>query len=833
MGPASQPDRVGNPYLGPRPFTRNDAARFFGRDQEAADLHSLVAAHRTVLLYAQSGAGKTSLLNAGLIPRLESGGFDVLPIARVSGIRGDDPLYQGFNIYAANCVLNWSEKTAPPETTLIQALEHRPRRTRGSGEPAPRVAVLDQFEELFTAYPARWTERAPFFEELDRALAVDKSLRLLVVIREDYMAHLDPYEELLPEELRTRYRLEKLRAGDALAAVERPLEGTGIHFREGVAQHLVNDLLRTPVSTTARLGPEQTFSAEYVEPVQLQVVCFNLFRNLPEGTLEITEDHLTKFGDVNQALREFYNSALTEAAAKSGVRIDDLRRWFEKQLITESGTRGLVFRGGAATGGIANQAVDALEALHIIRAELRGGDRWYELSHDRFIQPVLRANDSWRERVQRRAFAWKWARIAGVVAAGLFAIIALVVIYAVDQKRRAEQAVADGLLNENKILRAQVTPAAAPSGGSPAPSGAAPTASPVGFSVPELTKLYHFPPGLNGEGQTIALVELGGGYKDADLKSYFGALQQPVPKVQWVSVDGAKNAPTGDPNGADSQVVLDIEVAGAAAPGAQIVAYFAPNTNKGFIDAVQTAAHDTHYRVSIISMGWGSAESYWPDAAIQALNQALQDAASRGITVIAAAGDSGVTDGATDRQPHVDFPASSPFVLAVGGTRLTVSGEAITREVVWNNAENGGATGGGVSSKFALPDWQAKINVAPLNGGKPGRAIPDVAGNADPATGVKILVNGRRIEIGGTTITAPLWAGLIALLNQGLGHNLGYFNPLLYSTVGPAGALRDITEGNNSYGGVMGYSAGPGWDAVSGWGSPDGTKLLEALRAKK
>jgi kumamolisin len=263
----------------------------------------------------------------------------------------------------------------------------------------------------------------------------------------------------------------------------------------------------------------------------------------------------------------------------------------------------------------------------------------------------------------------------------------------------------------------------------------------------------------------IALIELGGGFRDSDLTEYFTKLNLPKPNVTWVSVDGARNNPGTE---ADSQVTLDIEVTGAIAPGAHIAVYFAPNTNQAFADAVSRAIND---RSSIISISWGSAEGVWSSAAMLALNQVLLRAATLGITVVAAAGDNGVTDGVRDGKPHVDFPASSPNVLAVGGSRITATLGAITSEVVWNGGDF--ATGGGVSDVFPLPDWQKNAKVPPRIGGGLGRGIPDVAAHADPAIGYRVLVDGKATQVGGTAAATPLWAGLIALINQGLGHNLG------------------------------------------------------------
>ena len=442
---AIEVEKAGNPYLGPRPFMRADAYRFFGRNREAAELCSLVAAHRTVLLYAQSGAGKSSLLNAGVVPLLEERGFEVLPTARVSG-KGRDTARPGAgNIYALNAAGCWGGDATAPNVTLAATLASRPRPKDASGEDLPRVAIFDQFEELFTAYPERWQERAEFFNQLDEAMTVDPSLRVLLAMREDFVAQIDAYEDLLPEEFRTRYRLEQLRFEAALSAVQCPLQGTGISFKPGVAELLVKDLLRTPVTPSdLSLPPQHLASAtqqssagyvmgEFVEPVQLQVVCFSLFRNLPPGTTEITEEQVKTFGDVDQALKNFYASALQEAANKTGLDEDRLRQWFESELLTETGSRGLVFRGDETTGGIANAAVDVLEELHIVRAEVRGRNRWYELSHDRFIQPILRANDSWRlrmqeaEKLRQEEEKRKLVRKTQLLWAGLIAAMALVV----------------------------------------------------------------------------------------------------------------------------------------------------------------------------------------------------------------------------------------------------------------------------------------------------------------------------------------------------------------------------------------------------------------------
>jgi kumamolisin len=354
----------------------------------------------------------------------------------------------------------------------------------------------------------------------------------------------------------------------------------------------------------------------------------------------------------------------------------------------------------------------------------------------------------------------------------------------------------------------------------------------VSYTPPQIAELYDFPPGTNGQGQCTAIIELGGGYSSSDLTTYFQSLGIPMPVVMAMSVDGGHNQPTGDPNGPDGEVMLDIEVAGAVAPGAKIVVYFAPNTDAGFLDAVNTAIHDTLNQPSAVSISWGGAESGWTNQAMQAMNDAFQDAAALGVTICCASGDSGSTDGVDDGLLHVDFPASSPYALGCGGTRLEGSGSTITNEVVWNEGVSGGATGGGISDVFDLPNWQVNANIPPSAnpGGRIGRGVPDVAGDADPFTGYQVLVDGNQFTIGGTSAVAPLWAGLIALVNQKLGHSVGYLNPGIYALPSSSGAFHDIITGNNDITGNNGpYPARPGWDACTGWGSPDGVKLLSAL----
>ncbi len=355
---------------------------------------------------------------------------------------------------------------------------------------------------------------------------------------------------------------------------------------------------------------------------------------------------------------------------------------------------------------------------------------------------------------------------------------------------------------------------------------AGPHAAGAGFTPPELAKAYGMPD-ADGTGQTIAIVELGGGFAQSDLSDYFGRLDLPTPKVRAIGVDGAKNEPGKDPKGADGEVLLDIEVAGGIAPGADQVVYFAPNTDAGFLDAVSEAAHADPAPVAI-SISWGQSEDRWSASSRQSMDDAFADAAQMGITVTAAAGDNGSGDNDSSGGAHADFPASSPHVLGCGGTTLHLQDGTVSSEVVWDDGGKGGATGGGVSDTFPVPAWQKDAGVPDRAGGGAGRGVPDVAAVADPQTGYKVQVDGSQEVYGGTSAVAPLWAGLIARIVQLTGHRVGLAQTALYAGVAAGTAtphLRDITSGSNGA-----YDAGPGWDACTGLGVPD-QQTLQAFSA--
>ncbi len=414
-------------FVGPRPFERSEQRLFFGRDREINELLSLVASSRVVLCYAPSGAGKTSLINAGLHPRLEKEGFEVLPSTRVRGLipEGVDQASIA-NIYAYNAILSLAKETGVPaelvRCTIAEYLATVPHLTDEDDFPSPRILIFDQFEELLTSYVERWQERDGFFHQVHDALQADPLLRVLFVMREDYLARIEPFTRILKPLSQSRFRLDLLGPSGAQEAVTGPLHGTGRHFKEGVVDSMIEELLKVRVETTQ--GEATEVVGEYVEPVQLQVVCRNLWTSLPAEVQEITDEHLKTYGDVDHALRDFYESCVVEARTNLRANESDVRQWFEHQLVTPAGTRGIVFRDAKQTAGLPNAVVDFLENQHVIRGEWRAGSRWYELTHDRLIEPIQRANEWWR--TQRQARTTRRLAIAGgVVVLGLVLLSAI------------------------------------------------------------------------------------------------------------------------------------------------------------------------------------------------------------------------------------------------------------------------------------------------------------------------------------------------------------------------------------------------------------------------
>ena len=367
------------------------------------------------------------------------------------------------------------------------------------------------------------------------------------------------------------------------------------------------------------------------------------------------------------------------------------------------------------------------------------------------------------------------------------------------------------------------------------------------FFPRDVAHLYAYPDTFTGFGQNVAIFAFNGttpdprgGYKLPALKNYFEKLLGgKTPVIKDVVVQGPGNDPGPDTRASErrgdatGEVMLDMCVVGSVAPGANIFMYFSEFTSQGWVDALHEAITDNN-QISVISISYGNPEDdpqgAWTPMGVQLVNQAFQAAAAKGITICCASGDDGSSDQVTSGA-HVDFPASSPFVLGVGGTKLVASNSmppSIASETVWNETlQNEGATGGGVSAVFTKPAYQNAVNVPP-SANPPhniGRGVPDVAAVADPVTGVVVMrIDGKHLEpIGGTSAAAPLWAALIARLNEGLKARCGFLNPLLYGRFS-TGVLRDIIVGNNGA-----YTASPGWDPCTGLGTPNGTQLFQAL----
>lgn len=368
------------------------------------------------------------------------------------------------------------------------------------------------------------------------------------------------------------------------------------------------------------------------------------------------------------------------------------------------------------------------------------------------------------------------------------------------------------------------------------------------FFPPQVAQLYQYPPGLDGAGQNVAIFAFNGGssgdprggYKLQSLKTYFEqVLGGKTPSIKDVVVQGPGNDPGPDTqassNNGDStgEVMLDMCVVGSVAPGAKIFMYFTEFTTQGWLDGLSEAITDNN-NISVISISYGNPEDdpegAWTAMGVTQVNDAFEAAIAKQITICVAAGDDGSSDQVSSGA-HVDFPASSPNVLGVGGTKLVAtagSPPAIAKETVWNEVQiKEGATGGGISAIFSKPDYQdaANVPVSVNPGHVVGRGVPDVAAVGDPVTGVVIMhVSGTKLEpIGGTSASAPLWASLIAVLNQGLKARCGFLNPILYGKAAK-GVLNDITSGNNGA-----YAAGQGWDPCTGLGTPNGQRLLHVL----
>lgn len=345
-----------------------------------------------------------------------------------------------------------------------------------------------------------------------------------------------------------------------------------------------------------------------------------------------------------------------------------------------------------------------------------------------------------------------------------------------------------------------------------------------------VARLYGIPADRDGAGQAIGVIAMRGGYLGSDLAAAAAAANRPPTLVVDQSVGGVAND-FGANADADEELALDLQVLAGIIPAARIVVYFADNTTDSLAPAIRQAVSDEINRPSVLSISWGSAETYWHDAARDAVQLALEEARDQRVTVVAAAGDELATAGVTndpDRRAHVVFPASNPLVLCCGGTspELSENQMIIVRETIWNEGRIG--SGGGISDVFPVPDYQAHLDLPPsVNDGGRRRGVPDVAAAASGTPGYRIVLNGAQMVKDGTSAATPLWAALVVLAIAGRGERIGHVNPFLYAN--PA-LFRPIVTGNNRVDDV-GYDARPGWNACSGLGAPLGAEIIAALSA--
>jgi WD40 repeat protein len=402
----------GNPYVGPRAFQYGE--RIYGRNREVLDLLDLLIAERITLLHSPSGAGKTSLVQAGLVPRLEREGFHVLPVTRV-GLEPPPGLPSPLapNRYLLSVLLSL-EQGLPADRQLrlgelveLDLADYLRRRAGDDDRADGEVLILDQFEELLVLDPTDQAAKAAFLAQLGEVLR-DRRRWALFAMREDWIGGLDPYVRWLPTRLSTTLRLDFLAEAAARSAIQSPALDAGVTFADAAASKLVDDLRRVrvqrPDGTTEEPGP-------YVEPVQLQVVCRRLWERLPADATEIQQSHVEAVGDVDSALADYYVERVRAIAGETGAGEDVIREWFDRQLITEQGFRAQVLRGPASDGATGEEVLRLLEDAHLVRGEQRRGATWFELAHDRLIGPIRASNAAWRESnvsaLQRQAALWQ------------------------------------------------------------------------------------------------------------------------------------------------------------------------------------------------------------------------------------------------------------------------------------------------------------------------------------------------------------------------------------------------------------------------------------------
>lgn len=407
-----------NPYPGPRSFQRGE--RLYGRERETAALLDLLIAERIVLLYSPSGAGKTSLVQAGLIPALEAEGFRVLPPMRVNAVApaGDAP-HSSANRYALSCLLSLEEALPAAEQlplaelsrlTLSDYLDRSPTPAGAAVQWHGDVLIFDQFEEVLTLDPTDRAGKSAFFEQIGQALR-NRSRWAVFAMREEFIAGLDPYLKPIPTRFdkSRRFRLELLSPEAAVQAMQQPARQAGVDFSDAAASRLVDDLRAVRVQQPD--GSTLLAPGDAVEPVQLQVVCWRLWDRLAPGDTLIDVDDIAAVGDVDAALRSYYADTVAAVAASAGLTERAVRDWVEDALLTGQDFRGQVLQGVEASEGLPNAAIWRLVDAHLLRAEQRRGATWFELAHDRLVKPIREDNAAWREAtlspMQRAALLWE------------------------------------------------------------------------------------------------------------------------------------------------------------------------------------------------------------------------------------------------------------------------------------------------------------------------------------------------------------------------------------------------------------------------------------------
>ena len=418
--PPAPPTTDDNPFPGPTPYVRADANRFFGRGDEIDELTSLVLSTSAVVLDAPSGTGKSSLINAGLIPMLEQYEFTVISVrfGEHAAAMQRSTHVSGGNPFSSAVVAAIADATGTVDLgeSLPQAMARL-----AADRPSGSLLLLDQFEEIFSNYPAHWSERTPFFRQLAEGLDANRNLRTLLAIRSDFLASLAPYQREIPGQLVVRYNLESLRNDAAAEAVERTFRDSGRPLPNADIAALIDGLL------TIWIGDRRLdVRGEFVNLIQLQIVCRGHWEKLAahdsDGTLDTAGT--AAFIDVDRAMDEFVDSAIANTVRATRCDESVVRQWLESALITPNDRRAVVLVGERETAGLDNAVVDTLQAQRLVASEQRNDERWVELTHDSMIRAVHRSNDRWRRARRRRRVYWRnWLAIAIVLLAGVFALL--------------------------------------------------------------------------------------------------------------------------------------------------------------------------------------------------------------------------------------------------------------------------------------------------------------------------------------------------------------------------------------------------------------------------